>query len=388
MKMYKNHRLNRWLGYAMAVLIIGLIIGFSFIVVEELKKNELEKVELYAETQRILNSNEDISPKTYLFLFNIISQNETIPVILTDEQKNYLDSKNLSGEIVNDREKLLKEIKEMERTYTPITVELPNGTRQYVFFKNSHFLYKLQYFPFILIFVIAGFVGFTIWYFRTLKDTEESYLWAGMAKETAHQIGTPLSSIIGWTILLREECGEKPAIVEIEKDIERLKVITERFSKIGSEPELKEVDIVELLKNSTNYLKERISKKIEIIHFLPNKKICIPLNEPLMSWVFENLIKNAADAIKAEGEIRIEVQEKPKEVWIDFTDTGCGIPHRNLKNIFKAGFTTKKRGWGLGLSLAKRIVKVYHKGKIFVFQSELNVGTTFRVILKKSLTVK
>lgn len=382
MSFFKNVRLRNWFGYILALIVALFIIIFSNSKVEELKEEESVKISNYAKTLELLNTETDIPPKTQFFLVQLIEQNTTIPVILVDEKGNYIDSKNVSKKIISDTLKLKEELHEMAESYYPILIKLPFGN-QYVYYKNSVLLTQLGYYPFVLIILVTLFVWFTYWYFKTVKKTEQSLLWAGMAKETAHQIGTPLSSIMGWLEILKtEEIDQKP-IINIEKDVHRLQNITDRFSKIGSTPSLKKEDIVEISEQAFMYLKRRMSKQIGFEFQAPEYPVYVSLNNILYSWVIENLIKNSADAMKGEGKIKLQIHDNKKNIFIDISDEGSGIESKNVKKIFKPGFTTKKRGWGLGLSLARRIIEDYHYGKIFVQNTEINKGTTFRITLKK-----
>ncbi|MXO34987.1 sensor histidine kinase [Apibacter sp. B3889] len=382
MSFFKNVRLRNWFGYILALIVALFIIIFSNSKVEELKEEESVKISNYAKTLELLNTETDIPPKTQFFLVQLIEQNTSIPVILVDEKGNYIDSKNVSKKIISDSLKLKEELHEMAESYYPILIKLPFGN-QYVYYKNSVLLTQLGYYPFVLIILVTLFVWFTYWYFKTVKKTEQSLLWAGMAKETAHQIGTPLSSIMGWLEILKtEEIDQKP-IINIEKDVHRLQNITDRFSKIGSTPSLKKEDIVEISEQAFMYLKRRMSKQIGFEFQAPEYPVYVSLNNILYSWVIENLIKNSADAMKGEGKIKLQIHDNKKNIFIDISDEGLGIESKNVKKIFKPGFTTKKRGWGLGLSLARRIIEDYHYGKIFVQNTEINKGTTFRITLKK-----
>jgi len=382
--LYKNFRVTRWLGYFIALTIVIVIVYSSNSMFKDLEKEERLKVDLLVEAQKILGSDDEIDPQFQLFLLSIIQQNNSIPLIVTDNQKNAIFTRNISDNISNDSLKLKNEILDMESAYKPIPIEL-GKTKQFLYYKNSILLNKLQYYPLLLIFIVSIFILFTIWYFRNLKQTEESLLWAGMAKETAHQIGTPLSSLIGWIELLKlEENINHEAVNEMELDIHRLSFITERFSKIGSEPELKNNNLIEVTHKTIQYLRSRISKTIEVTFESNLEQAIIPLNEALFSWVLENLIKNAVDAIISNGKIQLKIFENSNYYLIEVSDSGSGISNRKKKDIFKPGYTTKKRGWGLGLSLAKRIIEQYHNGKIYVLKTELNKGTTFRIELKKS----
>ncbi|HLV24496.1 MAG TPA: HAMP domain-containing sensor histidine kinase, partial [Moheibacter sp.] len=274
-------------------------------------------------------------------------------------------------------------INHMKELREPIIIDLGEFGKQYVYYENSPLLTRLQYYPIILILVIILFVYFSYWYFKTLKNTEQSFLWAGMAKETAHQIGTPLSSLLGWVEILKMEEMDQEPVLEIEKDIYRLNQITERFSKIGSLPELQPNNLIEVTENSVNYLRNRISKKVDLRFNSDKEEIRIPLNVALYSWVIENLVKNAVDAMQNQGAINVYITDNENNVVISVADTGPGMPKKLHKRIFEPGFTTKQRGWGLGLSLAKRIIENYHKGKIYVAKSDKDSGTEIKILLKK-----
>lgn len=375
-------RFSNWLGYSIALILAVITIFFSNRKVNQLKKEESIKISNYAKTLELLNTEQSLPPKAQLLLVQLIEQNTTIPVILVDSKDNYLDSKNVDHNIISNSAKLKKELNKMGELYPPIPIVLPFG-KQYVYYKNSLLLTQLKYYPIVLLIIISLFLWFTYWYFNTIKKAEQSLLWAGMAKETAHQIGTPLSSIIGWIEILKSEPIDQKPVKNIERDITRLLTITDRFSKIGSAPALEEADLVEVTQQAFNYLKNRVSHHIQFYFQAPQTAIHTKLNVALFSWVIENLIKNAADAMKGEGNIKLEIQENKNLLYIDISDTGSGILSKNSKKIFEPGFTTKKRGWGLGLSLARRIIEDYHHGKIFVLHTEIQKGTTFRILLKK-----
>lgn len=366
-----------------AFLIFGATIWYSNQFVQELRKEEQTKIENYAKAVQLFGSDEQFSSGVQDYLLNITTGNKTMPVLLLDEQDEVVLANNIPEEVQNDSVKMDRLIRRMKELHEPIVVDLGELGKQFVYYENSPLLTRLQYYPIILILIIILFVYFSYWYFKTLKNTEQSFLWAGMAKETAHQIGTPLSSLLGWVEILRLEDANPESIKEIEKDIHRLNQITERFSKIGSLPELQTNNVVEVTKNTVQYLKDRISKGIEFQFKAEKEEIRIPLNVALYSWVIENLVKNAADAMQNKGALSIYIFDTPDLVTVSVVDTGSGIPKHLHKRIFEPGFTTKTRGWGLGLSLAKRIIEDYHKGKIFVAQSDKGSGTEIKIILKK-----
>lgn len=381
----KNRSLSKWIGFLFAFLIFGATIWFTTQFVNQLKKEEQTKIENYAKAVQLLASDETaLSSEVNDYLVRITSGNETMPVVLVDGESNEIyGSSNISDEILNDSVKLNRILLRMKELHDPIEVDLGVLGKQYVYYENSKLLKRLQYYPIILILVIILFVYFSYWYFKTLKNTEQSFLWAGMAKETAHQIGTPLSSLLGWVEILKMEEMDQEPVLEIEKDIHRLNQITERFSKIGSLPELQPNNLIEITENTVNYLKHRISSKIDLQFNSEKEEIRIPLNVALYSWVIENLVKNAVDAMQNQGAINIYVTDRENSVIVSVADTGPGIMKNLHKRIFEPGFTTKQRGWGLGLSLAKRIIENYHNGKIFVAKSDKDSGTEIRIILKK-----
>lgn len=379
----KNRNLSKWIGFGVAFLIFGATVWYSNQFAQELKKEEQTKIENYAKAVQLLGSDEIFSSAVQDYLLNITTGNTTMPVLLLDEIGEINQTFNIPEEIQGDSIKMNRLISRMKEQHSPIEIDLGEFGKQYVYYENSRLLTRLQYYPIILIFVIILFVYFSYWYFRTLKNTEQSFLWAGMAKETAHQIGTPLSSLLGWVEILRLEDANPESVDEIEKDIHRLNQITERFSKIGSLPELQMNNLVEITETTVNYLQARISKKIEFQFKSEKEEIRIPLNVALYSWVIENLVKNAADAMQNKGALSVYISDTRDFVTVSVADTGSGIPKRLYKRIFEPGFTTKTRGWGLGLSLAKRIIEDYHKGKIFVAKSDKDSGTEIMVVLKK-----
>ena len=265
----------------------------------------------------------------------------------------------------------------------PIAITINNQATNYIFYKDSKLLQQLKYYPYFQLLIISLFLLISYYLFSTSRKVEQNQVWVGMAKETAHQLGTPLSSLMAWVEYLKLKNIDENTINELSKDITRLEVITERFSKIGSVPKLELESLNEVINNTLGYIKVRISKKVNITFTSQNNtEILAKLNPPLFSWVLENLIKNAVDAMKGEGDIAIYIIDQTQFVYIDITDTGTGIPRAKQKTIFEPGYTTKQRGWGLGLSLVKRIIENYHSGKIFVKQSDAN-GTTFRIVLNK-----
>lgn len=319
------------------------------------------------------------------FISEIVINSASVPVIYTDStQTNVREYGNLEGGKTGIGQDFLEAtISDMREQNEPIAIAINNQTINYIFYKDSELLQQLKYYPFFQIFIIALFLLISYYLFSTSRKVEQNQVWVGMAKETAHQLGTPLSSLMAWVEYLKLKDVDENTIAELSKDITRLEVITERFSKIGSVPKLEVENLNTVITDSLSYLKVRISKKVNIIFTTQNNmEIQAKLNPSLFSWVLENIIKNAVDAMKGEGNIDIFVTDQSQFVYIDITDTGTGIPRAQQKTIFEPGFTTKQRGWGLGLSLVKRIIENYHEGKIFVKQSDAT-GTTFRIVLNK-----
>lgn len=321
------------------------------------------------------------------FMSEIALNSSSVPVIITDStRKNVIQFGNLNDIRMSDPAYVAMKLEEMEDENQPIEVSFADQGTSYIFYQDSELLTIMRFFPLAQILIIAVFLAIAYLLFSYARNAEQNRVWAGMAKETAHQIGTPLSSIMAWMELLKMgEGNAHQAADEIEKDINRLEIITERFSKIGSTPKVQQNDVVKIIYDSIDYLKPRTPKKTTYNIEIPkNMELFIPVNAALFSWVIENVCKNAIDAMEGEGTITIMLKEESKNVIIDITDTGKGISTREQKAIFNPGYTNKKRGWGLGLSLSKRIVRDYHKGKIFVKSSTLGKGSTFRVVLKKS----
>jgi signal transduction histidine kinase len=320
------------------------------------------------------------------FMSEVALNSSSVPVIITDStKKKVVQFGNLNDIRMSDPVYVQQKLDEMEGENTPIMVSFGEQGISYIFYKDSELLTIMKFFPIAQILIIAVFLAIAYLLFSYSRRAEQNRVWAGMAKETAHQLGTPLSSIMAWIELLKMKEGTEEAVTEIEKDIERLEVITERFSKIGSVPKLEENDVVDIIAKSIEYLKPRTPKKIDYIVNLPDKKILLPVNGPLFSWVIENICKNAIDAMNGAGSITVNLKEDSKQVNIDFADTGKGISITEQKAIFNPGYTRKKRGWGLGLSLSKRIIRDYHRGKIFVKSSATGKGTTFRIVLRKQV---
>lgn len=372
---------TRWVIIIASFIIVSLIMWNTYAFFQIFKNEERIKMEHWAKAQKSLNSLDNIDidlPSA------IITNNTTIPLILTENGK-IINHNNIDKDIENDSLKLKAFLNQIKKENTPISIEYAPGKVQQLYYGNSSLLNKLKYYPIALLFIIFLFGAVVYNFYRSTKMATQNKLWAGMAKETAHQIGTPLSSLIGWLEIMKADNVDETTITEIEKDITRLQTITDRFSKIGSEPILEEKDIVEETKQSFDYLKSRFSHQVEFSFSAPKYPIVVSLNPALHSWTVENLMKNAIDAMKGKGKLKITIEDEPFLARINVKDSGKGIPKNQFKRVFEPGFTTKKRGWGLGLSLTKRIVEEYHKGKIKVLKSEVGKGTTMQVTFKKPI---
>ena len=372
---------TRWIIIFASFLIISLILWNTYTFFQIFKNEERLKMNLWANAQKtLINAGENTDVELPLQIF---SNNTSIPIILT-ENDSIINTVNIDEEIVKDKTKASAFLSDLKNENEPIVIEYVPRKFQKLYYGNSALLNKLKYYPIALLLIIVLFGGLVYNFYRSSKMATQNKLWAGMAKETAHQIGTPLSSLIGWVELLKSENVEESTTFEIEKDIERLQMITDRFSKIGSEPKLETKDIIEETQQSYDYLQSRFSKQIEFSFKAPKTPIYVSLNPTLHSWTIENLVKNAIDAMKGRGKLSLEIEQDNGHVKINVTDTGGGIQKKQFKSIFEPGFTTKKRGWGLGLSLTRRIVEEYHKGTIKVLNSELGKGTTMQVSFKKT----
>jgi signal transduction histidine kinase len=380
MQFSERRNTSRWLIIFTSFLIITLILWNTYTFFQIFKNEERLKMNLWAKAQKtLINAGENTDVELPLQIF---SNNTTIPIILT-ENDSIINAVNIADEIINDQDRALHFLKTLQNDNDPIVIEYVPGRFQKLYYGNSELLNKLKFYPVALLLIIVLFAALVYYFYRSTKIATQNKLWAGMAKETAHQIGTPLSSLIGWVEILKAENVEESTTMEIEKDIERLQTITERFSKIGSEPVLERKDIVAETIASYTYLQSRFSKQITFTFEGPKDPIFIRLNPTLHSWTIENLVKNAIDAMKGRGSLALLITQDQDQVRISVKDSGSGITKNQFKTIFEPGFTTKKRGWGLGLSLTKRIVEEYHKGIIKVVQSEIGKGTTMQMIFKK-----
>ncbi|MEO8237683.1 MAG: HAMP domain-containing sensor histidine kinase [Flavobacterium sp.] len=373
---------TRWIIIFVSFLIISLILWNTYTFFQIFKNEERLKMKLFANAQiSIVNANENTDVELPLQIF---SDNTSIPVILTMYDK-IVSSKNVPDEILNDKKKSKAFLKRLKNENEPIIFEYSPGKHQELYYGNSELLNKLKYYPIALLLIIFLFGALIYNFYKSTKMATQNKLWAGMAKETAHQIGTPLSSLIGWVEILKTEEIDPSITVEIEKDIERLQTITDRFSKIGSVPVLEPHDIITETLNTYEYLQSRFSKQVAFSYNAPKEPILAMINPTLHSWTIENLVKNAIDAMKGKGTLDLQIEQDAHHVKINVKDSGTGISKKQFKTIFEPGFTTKKRGWGLGLSLTKRIVEEYHSGKIKVLHSEIGKGTTFQILLNKKV---
>ena len=381
MQFSERRNITRWFIIIASFFIVILILWNTYNFFQIFKTEERAKMEFWATAQKTLanaNENTDIE-----LPFQIISNNTSIPMIVTDSNEKIISHNNIAETITKDSIALKNYFNSIKNDNQPIKMELSNKNYQLVYYGNSPLLNKLKYYPVALLLIIILFGAVVYNFYKATKMATQNKLWAGMAKETAHQIGTPLSSLIGWLEILKLENIEESTVLEIEKDINRLQTITDRFSKIGSEPALENRNIIEDTKHTVDYLQSRVSKQVVFSFSAPDHPIFVAINPALHSWTIENLVKNAIDAMKGKGHLDINIAELENVVKIKITDTGKGIPKNQFSKVFEPGFTTKKRGWGLGLSLTKRIVQEYHKGRIKVAHSEIGKGTTMQMSFKK-----
>ena len=379
MQFSEKRNLTRWIIIMASFVIVILILWNTYTFFQIFKNEERVKMQHWATAQKTLNNADE---NTDIELPFQIIQNATIPIIVT-EGDSIINTKNIDEDILKDKLKLVAFLQKLKNQNDPIVMQISKGKRHNLYYGDSSLLNKLKYYPIALLLIIILFGALVYNFYRSTKMATQNKLWAGMAKETAHQIGTPLSSLIGWLEIMKADNVDETTISEIEKDINRLQTITDRFSKIGSEPVLELLNIVEETEQSFDYLKSRFSKQVEFSFKAPKKPVMVSLNPALHSWTIENLVKNAIDAMKGKGKLSVAIVNESNLVKILVSDTGNGISKNQFKRVFEPGFTTKRRGWGLGLSLTKRIVEEYHKGKIKVLNSEIGKGTTMQVSFKK-----
>jgi len=380
------------------LLLAAILIGVTSLIytswlTEKMAGEERKKVELWADaTKEFIGAGIEVtSPEmeqlntNYLnFLSLIVAQNTTIPIIILEQDGSFNFDANIKYSEGRREEALTRELKKMKEDVEPIPIVLSDTNTLQLYYRESSILRNLRYYPYIQLFVIVIFIAIAYFAFNATLRAEQNQVWVGMSKETAHQLGTPISSLMAWIEILKLQKIDETLVKEFEKDIERLERITERFSKIGSKPELYPENLIEALNSSVNYLDTRSSTKVQFIKtYNETDEIFVPLNAALFSWVVENVCKNAIDAMGNSGTITVDLQIKGEHINIDITDTGKGVHKSQFDTIFQPGFSTKKRGWGLGLSLARRIIENYHNGKIFIKWSEIGKGTTFRIVLNK-----
>ena len=377
----------------MILFILAILISVGSLVytrhfVRTLKLQERAKVEQWAKATRMIVSAD--TEQDLDLLLSIIENNNSVPVILADGDDNIITSVNLDEERSNDMDYLKAQLAKMKEGNEPITIDLGDGFYNKIYYKDSNLLTELQVFPYIQIFLLAVFITIAYLAFNASKKMEENQVWTGLSKETAHQLGTSTSSLSGWVEILEDKYPETTSIAdEIRQDVERLEKITDRFSGIGKKPILVDTNVVPAIMRTGSYLKSRVSSKVEFnIKDIENKSVTAPVNMTLLEWVIENISKNAIDAMEGAGVISYAVFDEDNNVIIDISDTGKGLSKKAFKTIFKAGYTTKKHGWGLGLSLAQRVIEEFHNGKLFVKESEIGKGTTIRIVLKKSKSNK
>ena len=381
MSFFRNTYWLKRIAIGISLLLVSFILWNTYVFFQKFKEEERAKMELFAAAMKEFESNKDLNA-SFNLEFKVFENIENIPTILVDKDGTIKQFHNLDSIKSKEDTYLQQQLAIMKKQNEPILLEYLN-VKEYIYYRNSDLLYKLKYYPLALVLILGLFLTIIYMVYKSNKVAEQNKLWTGMAKETAHQIGTPLSSLLGWIAILRTENISSDYVDEIEKDVHRLNTIANRFSKIGSLPKLQQHNIVAITKTTFDYLENRSSKQISFSFNTEKKEILSYLNTELYGWVVENLLKNAIDAMQGKGSVTLNLKETPKHVKILVSDTGKGIPKSQFSQIFKPGFTTKKRGWGLGLSLSKRIIEGYHNGKLHVLKSELGKGTTFEIVLNK-----
>ena len=397
---YDSRRIWKVVFLAISLLLVALFLYISNNLVKDLAEQERERMEIWADATQELatmgNSGEDgnalNSATDVEFLFGIIEANHNIPVLLVDDKDNILDHRNFQlpnpeGTLEDspaNRDYLNKKLRHLKNSENKIEIKIDKETIQYLYYEDSTLLRRLSYFPYIQLAVLILFFAIAYFALMSIKRAEQNKVWVGLSKETAHQLGTPISSLMAWTQLLESMGVDKSIVTDMDKDVKRLSTIADRFSKIGSMPDKELTSINEAVVNSLEYMRARIPKRVNLyIHTNDQTNNGVMLSQTLFAWVMENLTKNAVDAMDGEGRLDITVEDSPNNVVILVKDTGKGIARKNFKNVFNPGFTTKKRGWGLGLTLVKRIIEEYHNGQIYIKESEVGKGTTFGIELPK-----
>lgn len=379
---------NRFFNWrtALAAIAIAIVTGtifYSQYLANKIAADERQKVETWVEAGKFLiNSPPDVDTK---LVSAIITNNNDIPIIRVNEEGRVMEYINLdSNRIYNDTGYLHRKVRQFKNLHDPIIYTDPlNGKTDSYYYGSSRLLREVRYYPLVQLLIVALFLIYALYAMATRNRSVQNQLWAGMAKETAHQLGTPVTSLQGWVAMLKEDPNSEKMAVELAKDVDRLQLVSDRFSKIGSTPKLEEKDLLEQVGNVVDYIRRRSPEKVQfIVNAHQETRIPVKISASLFDWVIENLLKNALDAMEGKGKISIDITRQEKQLQIDVTDSGKGISSANMGKVFKPGFTTKKRGWGLGLTLSKRIIEQYHKGQLFVKHSEPGKGTTFRIILK------
>lgn len=392
MNAYESKKRFKYLFLITAMLIAIVSMWISNALIDELKVEERKKIENWAEAIRIMSTQilpDDVDPELFneydKFLIKLAEDNTTIPVIMTGSEGDIMESQNIRlPEDEDEAQQVLEQrVGKLKKKRSPITIELDENTRQYVYYDDSSVLKQLQIFPFIQMFVLFVFIAVSFIALTGTQRAEQNKVWVGLSKETAHQLGTPISSLMAWVEYLKTKDTDSKYLTEMDKDVQRLKIIAERFSKIGSNPEPEPMNLYQSVLNAVGYMERRISSKVNISIDIPDRETLILMNDSLFSWTLENLIKNGVDAMDGKGEIHISSGSKGNRILLDISDTGKGIPKSKFDAVFQPGYTTKKRGWGLGLSLVRRIIENYSQGKIYILRSEPGKGTTFRIELKK-----
>jgi hypothetical protein len=391
MHLYESGQKFKFFFIITAAIIAVVSVWVTNILVENLSKEERKKIETWAESVRLLSlQTVDTETDTEVInaynnlLLRIVEDNITIPLLLTDENDEILLHKNITLPKGNEELFLQKKLTQFKSQNTPIVLEMEDQIHQYVYYDESKVLKQLFIFPYVQLLIVFGFIIISFFALSSTKKAEQNKVWVGLSKETAHQLGTPISSLMAWMEYLQTQSIDPAMLAEIDKDVHRLNIIADRFSKIGSNPEPLPMRVNNAIEHAADYMGKRISTKVSLIYDFPEEDVWALMNESLFDWVVENLVKNAVDAMDGKGTITFSLRQTDKRVRIDISDTGKGIQKSKFETVFHPGYTTKKRGWGLGLSLVRRIIESYSKGKIFVLHSELNKRTTFRIELKRS----
>lgn len=390
--------IRRWgiiLFLLLSMIVVGVFLVYSDSLVKDLSEQERDRMQIWADaTREIVNAgswdDSESGGSNMDFLLSIIEGNRNIPVLLTDDDGNIIMHRNFSLPekldstapfFISEANQafLQKKLDKLRHTPNVIDIDMVNSGPQHLYYEDSKLLRSLSFYPYVQVLVLLAFVLIVYYAVSSTKRAEQNKVWVGLSKETAHQLGTPISSLMAWMEILRESGVEPDMVAEMDKDVKRLSTIASRFSKIGSKPSMETEDVNDVVVRSASYMSTRISRRIKLTITPNSEPLPVNLSAPLTEWVMENLIKNAVDAMEGSGAISVTVSKGKERAVIDVTDTGKGIPRKNQKTIFNPGFTTKSRGWGLGLTLAKRIIEEYHGGAIFVKKSEVGVGTTFTI---------